>query len=183
MPRVLGFYNSEYKEPRNNLQSLGGRPFSYIHDNDYIFNEVPEFGSTNVFQDFRVVYLVNLSTSVSIIDSAILSVSLEHSYQQEKATMPHLTKIFMRLFIPPYASTNFVHPPINTNGVFKNNTMSIPKVIKESANKRTYSNRVLMPVEIHTGEFFPVVLHRFLSGPLPYLRNYRFTLNALYAVE
>ena len=183
MANILGFYNSEYSEPRYNLRSLGGRPFSLIVDPTNVFNEVPEYGSVNVYNDFRVIYIVNTSTSLSIIESAFLGIQYDKTAQRAKLTEPYSTSVRVNLFNPPYAFTNYIHPVINSDGTFKDTSIDLKEVIRQEANKVNYGENIIVPDKLQTGEYMPIIVHRIISGPLPYLKDFSFSINAFYAVE
>lgn len=183
MSNVLGFYSSEYSEPRANLRSLGGPPFTLIEDPNTVFNEVPEYGSTNVYEDFRVIYIVNTSPAVVIIESSFLNIEYNWSPHSAKATLPYSSLIRINMFNPTYAFTKYIHPTINSDGTFKGSEVDIKNVIRTEATRVNYGKNIVVPTKIGRGEFFPIILHRIVSGPLPYIRDFSFKIKSFYAVE
>lgn len=185
MSKIIGFYNSSYSEPRKGLKSLGGEPSSLLDfkgESGNIFNEVEEYESTTATDDYRIIYLGNLSKSIAIIESSLLKTEIDFDKHIDKSNKLYLSNVQLNIFVPSYADRSLVHPIIYANGVFRDGTASLASLIEQEANQSNYGRSVVINTRISPGEYFPIVLHRRVRSPVTYIKNFSFKLSANYAV-
>lgn len=186
MYKVLGFYTSTYGEPRNNIRCLGGEPNAMLPSKNavgLVFNEVPEYESTNVLEDFRVIYLANISKNNISVRSVLLSISNQYDEHLDKSTKIYLNRVKIRMFSPTYAGVNYVHPLITRNGVFRDTGISLSSIMSDEVNSINYGTSISIKTDMSAGDFIPVVLHRTVIGPTTYIKGLRFNISARFSVR
>lgn len=185
MPKVLGFYTSAYSEPRKNLKSLGGGPYVRLNNAEplgAIFNDVEEYESANTKEDFRVIYLSNIAKNFTIIKAFVLDIQYDFDSYLDKSTKLYMTGVRMSMFNPPYGDINYIHPIITADGTFRDTGISIKSIINEEATQLNYGSSIVVKQDLKAGQFIPIVLHRKVRGPVAYLKNFKFTIKASFAV-
>lgn len=182
---IIGLYSSFYSEPRMGLRSLGGDPQSLLDNSNAagaVFNTISEEKSSSSFEDFRIIYVRNISMGVASIKSFLISVHPNHDEFLDRSTKLYLSGVTMSLFSPPYLNVNIVHPPITAEGNFRNEGVSLRDTIKNEATILNYGSGILMDTELAAGDFIGLVLHRKVKGPLTFLQDYKFSLRVSLAV-
>ena len=190
MAGILSLYTSAYQEPRNGLHSLGGAPFHKLVNTDIennVFSNLSPYESTNVGEDYRIIYAVNTSPTPVGISVILLSVEYLLNDQEAKASQRYLMNCRINLFIPPYADINYTHPTITTDGTVKSefnnfNPTKMQDVINTNKGINNYGPYILLDKPLAQGEYFPIVLQRRITGPINYIKNFKVNLSSSYTI-
>lgn len=190
MSESLGFFTSRYGDLGANLISLGGEIDSYISQNSenfQIFNPVNEFNSTNNLVDYRILYIKNISNKQSnsknlVLQNPVLTVNKEYEKKLEVLRREDVYRISVNLFVPTYLNVNEQHPKIFSNGIFLDNERyAIGNYIFQNTNDRYYGSRVYLDkIILKSNDYFPIVIQRIISGPVPFIKNFSFSISAKY---
>lgn len=186
MTSGLGIFTSEHSEPGTDLTSLGGSLFSRLDNSGLssFFDHVNEYESTNGFNDYRVIYIKNISNIPGVtINSPFVSISHMYEKKQELLKRRDLTKVRINLFVPTYSQVNEPHTKIYSNGeTYDGRNLSV--LIFDNINERYYGNRVFLDfLKLKNNEFFPIIVQRTVDGPVPFINNFSFKISAKYSVS
>lgn len=183
----LGFFTSRYKDPNSSINSLGGEVYSRISEDllGQIFSPVNEYNSTNRSVDYRVIYVKNISRKQGVIVNSPV-VSVDHMYvnKQEVFKLQDLYRVRINLFAPlNYISVNSTHPKIFTNGEFVEQQEFVSDFILENSNPRYYGRSILLDeINLKTNDFFPLILERVITSPVPFVNKFSFKITAKYTI-
>lgn len=182
--KVLGFYTSERQEPALNLFALGGGPYTGLNADNIsnIFSNIDEYYSTNSLVDYRIIYIKNIYTENVTALNPIVSVVPNFVPYLEFARNTELSNIRFSIFVAPYATTNFIHPPINSKGTFLNTGNNIQSLIDSNSNVANYGPSISIQTSLNKDDFFPLIIRRETTGPLPYLHQYKLNIQVYYGI-
>lgn len=186
MNEILGFFTSQYRDSKRSVNSLGGSVYSQITENTKgeIFSPVNEFDSTNNSIDYRIIYIKNIARKNGVVVQSP-RLYIDHLYQnkQEILGIQDVYRIGLRIFVPTYINVNEEHSKIFTNGEFLDSSKVLGELAFSNTNPRYYGKSVFLDfVNLKTGDFFPIILERTISSPVPFIYNFSFKLGAKYTV-
>lgn len=186
MPRVLGIYTSRHSEPLAGLQSLGLEPNSlitYASGISKVFSPVDEYSSINSQRDYRIFYIRNIYPEPIVAVNPVLRLFYDYRPYLDKARYVDLATIRMRLFHPPYAQRNLVHPSITPEGTLYDNGKNLRDIIEQEQTLKNYGSAIKINVQLNQGDYVAFVVEREIQGLLPHLRDFKVTLLLSYGVS